>query len=321
MSHPDRDHYAVYRVTGIVTFTISLFSIFGASYLIRAISKKKRLDAENRDFLLNDYVLYQSIWDLVFHTLLGCYWFSIGFNIDYHWNEHQYLCSCLGFLVQISNISSATWFFFIVVNLFRLMNGSRDNNLKAKTLCVIATLNIKHNHVIVWIIAVTCSLIPIQHYGPTNKPEVSYGIDAYECWIVDERYQLTIYGPLALYIACSAFVFVWIGCRRCGIVIHGDRRTMHLENQLLAFSVLFFIVYLFPTIEGLWALVTGHPQIVFVVLHHVFLSFIGFGNFLIWKYIFPLEATDKEQPFLGGHDVNGIDASDAVINRSFDALM
>eukprot|EP01083_Nonionella_stella_P154590 498353_1 len=319
MSHSD-----IYRITGIVTFIISLFSIVGATYLIRAISKNKRLDTANRDFLLNDYVLYLSMWDVVFHTLLGSYWFSVGFNIDYHWDDdNSHFCKFFGFLTQISIISSATWSFFIVINLFRLMNGSHDQDLKAKTLCVIRTCNVKHNHVIVWIVALTCSFIPIQHYGPTENPEKKEGIHSYECWIVDQWHQLTLYAPLALYIACSAFVFLWIGCRRCGIVSQGDVRAyIHLENQLLSFSVLFFVVYLFPTIERIWALVAGHPQIVFVVLHHVLLSMIGFGNFLIWKYVFPLKRTDREQSLLVGNNPNDVaitDTFEELVNGAGDA--
>eukprot|EP01083_Nonionella_stella_P174480 604979_1 len=314
------DDFHIYKITGIVTFVISLLSIFGASYLIITISKKKRSDAGNRDFLLNDYVLYLSVWDVVYHSLYGSFLFSVGFHIDYHWSDHVYLCSLFGFLLQLSCVSSATWSFFIVINLFRLLNGARDKDLKAKTLCVIRTFRVKHNHVIVWLVAAICTLLPLGHYGLTHNPERTYGIYPYECWIVDAKYHWALYGPLAFYIVCSAFVFLWIGCRRCGIAPHGDARNKALENQLLSFSVLFFIVYLFPTIDRIWSLVAKYPRIAFVVLHNTLLSTIGFGNFLIWKFIFPLKTNsiqEIEQSFLSEPD----NEKDMSIDDSFDQLV
>eukprot|EP01083_Nonionella_stella_P318387 1163471_1 len=311
--------YDVYRITGIVTFFLSLLSIFGASYLVTAVIQKKRLDPDNRDFLVNDYVLYLSAWDVLTHVLTALYWFSIAFGHDYKWINHPYLCPILGFIFQLSLISSATWSFFIVINLFRLMNGVRDKDLKAKTLCVVRNLKIKHNHVIVWLVACICTLTPLGHYGPTDNPEKQYGMDAYECWITDQSFQMTLYVPLVLYITTSAYVFCWITCRRCGLLPPGDARTGPLENQLFAFSVLFFAVYLFPTINRFWGILDGHPPIALVVLHHILLSFIGFGNFLIWKYIFhifTMKIRDKQQSLLAAEDRNN-----KMINSSFDELV
>eukprot|EP01084_Bolivina_argentea_P013895 26020_1 len=299
MSHSDH----VYRVTGIITSILAILSICGALWLIITSYRKKKNDKENRDFLVNDYVFYMSIWDLLNSSIILLYWSAVGFDFSWHWENHQEVCKILGFIFQLSFVSGVTWSFFIVVNLFRLLAGATNDDLKSKIWLERGKCKIMNNHVIVWTVAIILSLIPITHYGEANLQEKLH----YECWIHDKGFQMTLYIPLSVYLITTFYIFCWIGCRKCNLVPKGDTRAEPLQNKLFAFSVLFFSIYLFPTMARIWDFINnGNTPIVFVVLHHILVSCIGLGNFLVWIVIYPIALQTQESEMLisvnGDHD-------------------
>eukprot|EP01084_Bolivina_argentea_P039090 72244_1 len=303
MTH-DAEYYA-YRVGGVLTTLMSILSIFGACFVIRKSYKNKKMDTEDRDFLVNDYVLYMSMWDLITHILTLFYWSQVGFNL--HWVSHwpDSICSFCGFMIQLSIISAASWQICIAINLFRLMNGAPNDKLKMKTCCKIGKFKVLNIHLYIWIWSLLASFIPITHYGFTNNPESSEGFVKFECWINESGKEFTIilYIVLSIYIIISLVIFCYIACKKCNCISSDDNRTLPVQKILEAFTTICFIVYIFPTIERFYELYNA-PWVGLVILHNIALGSIGFGNFIIWIYYYPKYVQQLNQQSLSSLQSN-----------------
>eukprot|EP01083_Nonionella_stella_P224926 800195_1 len=272
----------LYQITGVLTMTLSFLSIMGASYIIHT-AYQKRKDKQNRDFIVNDYVFYMSFCDLIAAIQVLLYWSAIAFDSSWMASWPHGLCWISGFIFQFVLVGSATWNFFIAINLVRLMAFQASPlDLKYESDHTICGNIVKWNHVIVWTVALIASLIPVTAYGFTTNAEAKAGFDQYECWIDNTNYQLCLYLLIFIYVGITICILFWILLGKFGIVNSSSYGTEFIENRLAAYSLLFVIVWIFPLIARCYGFAGIETPTFFVVMHHLLLASVGIGNCFIW---------------------------------------
>eukprot|EP01084_Bolivina_argentea_P016086 30142_1 len=284
-----------YQVTGVFTIILSLLSICGASWIIRK-AYHKRKDKNNADFIVNDYVFYMSICDLIASVQILFYWSSVAFDSEWIEAWPFGLCWISALIFQFVLISSATWSFFIAVNLVRLMAfKASPTDLKYESDITICSIPIKWNHIIVWSISIITSLIPVTDYGFTPNAEEKEGFAQYECWIEDSWYQMCLYGLIFVYVGITICILSWILMSKImSKLINSDEEGhKNVQNRLAAYSLFFAIVWLFPLITRSHGLAGADTPVGLVVMHHLLLASVGFGNCIIWTCL-PAEFDDDD---------------------------
>eukprot|EP01084_Bolivina_argentea_P312251 540583_1 len=284
----------MYQVVGVCTMILSFFSALGACYIIYT-AYQKRKDKQNRDFIVNDYVYYMSWCDLCGAIQVLLYWSAVGFDSSWMAQWPFGLCWVSAFIFQFVLVSSATWNFFIAINLVRLMAfkaSPMDLKYESDIECI-AGRKLKWNHVIVWGISLIATLVPVTSYGYTPNAEEAYGFDEYECWIEHKDYQLCLYAFIFVYVGLTICILFWIVLGKFDIVGSSTAGTQPIQNRLAAYSLLFVIVWIFPLIARSYKFAGWVTPPWLVVMHHLLLASVGIGNCLIWSCL-PTEFISKE---------------------------
>eukprot|EP01084_Bolivina_argentea_P090463 163014_1 len=301
-------------VVGGVTAILSFLSILGSLWIIRSAIKQRRKDKHNRKFLVNEYVYYMSYCDLLSQVLTFIYFGSIA--VPHKWRIVAGIgpvpCKILGFLFQFSLVASATWSFAIAIVLYRLMSGISADTI-ANDMITICNIRIQWHHALIWMWSIILTLIPITDYGKTANLLL---VEKYECWIIDEKYQYALYIPVLCYLLLTCFILFSVFRKVCknhkmfrketndvtdSYVRLGDTENIQtseqvvgikVERKMIAYTILFWFIWLFPCINRL----RGEKSPDWLkALHHILLSCIGLGNFIIWQFLFKITNSEQEE--------------------------
>eukprot|EP01084_Bolivina_argentea_P251043 420882_1 len=276
-----------YHIVAVFATVLSATSILGSSWIIRAACNRRRRDMRyrieeyRRNYIVSDYVLYMSICDVCVHVMTLLYYSAVAAQSSWIQNVGENLfpiCWIFGFIYQFSLISSATWSFAIALNLWWLMQGAEIDELIPEEWNIFYGIKVKKHKVIITYFALLCSCIAFGDYGLTpNQDDIVGG--KYECWMKHTGYQMTLYGPVSIYILVAFGIFCKIILSKCQCLKSGNS----IQNKLVLYTALFSFVWVWPCINRYWGFSkTSSPHWGIVAMHHILLSSIGLGNFFIW---------------------------------------
>eukprot|EP01084_Bolivina_argentea_P251504 421833_1 len=189
-----------YRFVSGITVVISAISVLSSSYIIiswRRLAKLKQND------LLNDYVAFMSIFDLLLVLLRGIFVSNPAFKWTFISETSTMLCRFIGGFHQLSAICATTCNFVIAA--FILLP-----TIKQTSMYRISTFR-KCHFIFIAVITIIVVVIPIMNngYGLTDNGASQYGLSKYECWISNNKDFISVYGPIAFYYVFSIGLLLW----------------------------------------------------------------------------------------------------------------
>jgi len=236
-----------YDVLYLVVGTLSL--IGSLSIMVLFIWKKElRTENFNRVFWMSfcDFGLSLKFW--------------VSAVVGHPLSKGSGLCALSGITGNFFSIATATWYFIIAVNIYRVFQGLSK-----------ASFLSRYQHHVVWSISLVVGFLPwsLDDYGPID--------DGDQCWITGntDLMRLTFTVPLYVYLVFSIYLLGYV-------MLHGAVLTTRLRRRMVAFVLVFSGAWIWTIIANTWAFFSESiPDVLYYAdLTGVIAS--GFLNFLVW---------------------------------------
>ena len=191
----------------------------------------------NRAWFLVHLVTMMSICDICFETLKLRDYLSFIFNsVSKTVNKTD--CIIEAFLNNFSGVAGMSWNCIMSVIFLRILI-SNQTDLKTFSNEII------YYHIYVWCISLLCSIIPLIYNAYGFIDDMYSG--EYECWINKEYFGVNFYGIASIYMLISIFLLIYcVYIKYCSK--NDKKRITYLNNQLIYYTIVFIITWIFPTI-------------------------------------------------------------------------
>eukprot|EP01084_Bolivina_argentea_P299649 516524_1 len=259
-----------------VVFTV--ISVCASVYILLSWKKLKKMKQSD---ILNDYVAYMSVFDIVNLSQRAVYLSNPTFKWQFMSQASNKFCKILGGLLQFTGMCEITWNFIIAAFILLPI-------IIGQPMYKVVNRKILH---FMFILVVTCitTLLPALNdgYGFTDNNDSHYGFSKYECWIENSNDFISLYAVYTFYILFSIILLVWsVLCR-----FSGDRSLALLRSQLIWYTVVFVCGGAPQIMNRIYAYFTDENSIALLYLGTISFSFIGFANALIWyHYMKPVDS-------------------------------
>jgi len=211
---------------------------------------------------------------LVFSLSVSALLFSVGnllsSGLDAQKLNFQNMCITQGWLLQFSEISIFGWITTIALNLYLVVCWNITTNKLEK-----------YYHFAVWTWALLASCVPFV------RGVNVYTLSGIWCWIsksyTDLRFIL-FYVPFLVQVGIVLVLYILIIRRVTANPIEGDyqNKIQLLVTRLRAYPIIFFFLYIFPTINRIHDAVSDNDSFPLYVLQVITAPSIGFVNALAY---------------------------------------
>eukprot|EP01084_Bolivina_argentea_P313663 543194_1 len=276
-----------YRVVSGTACILSLTSVIGSGYLLRTWYRKKDTE-KNEDKLLDEYIAYMSLPELLFALLFFIFYTNPTMN--WHWMSEipSNICILLGAFNQFLCISTTTLNFGLSLFIFLpIINGTSIRIIEQR----------KFIHLIlVFCISLVCTIIPFfgNHYGLCDDGANKYNLASYTCWINDKNasYYLCLYLPAAIYVLFAFCLMIY------SRFMTNNEYYKTLIDQLTWYTIAFIFVWFAGILERIHNTIMGTTTPFWLLSTRIICeASIGTVRAIIWRRYLTKE---EKQP----HDIN-----------------
>eukprot|EP01084_Bolivina_argentea_P251503 421832_1 len=281
-----------YRIVSGIGLVVSFVSMCSSIYILTAWHRLKKLKQND---LLNNYVAYMSVFDLLQALYTGTYLSNPTFKLTFISDAPTKVCQILGGFLQFINICMTTWNFVIAAFiLLPIIIGQSMFRIRKQ----------KYLHFIfISVMAFVCVLVPAINdgYGLRDNAATVYGLSKYECWIVNERDVFCLYGPVTFYILFSIVLLVW------SIYKFGNNNALSpLLSKLMWYTAVFILFWLPEIVNRIYTSFSDSTSIPLMYLQMLTWNSYGWANAMVWYHY--MKPVDVEPNEIDSHTLLGNDS-------------
>eukprot|EP01084_Bolivina_argentea_P264206 447456_1 len=261
-----------YRILYGISLIVSVVSFIGSSCIIWSWYQKKQTRQKND--ILNDYVAYMSIADLIF-IFEGIVFIS---NPTFKWQFvsefPDLLCGIIGASYNFCAICTATWNFVIVTFLLLpMIRGHYQYEISKHK---------RYHFIFIFTICSICVILPFLTsnegaYGLTDNGAEKYGLSKFQCFMINREDYICLYVFIIFYFIWSIVVLLYT------IYIYKKDKTIQkLTSRLFWYSVAFIFVWSGAIFDRFYSQITGEISFILICYHWFSNHCIGWCNALVW---------------------------------------